>query len=76
MATRKVSITLTRTYQKTGTIEIDVDENIKDEDLISYLSENNDYNDELEEAVYQDSLDAVEDEYRFDDHDNNFGGHL
>lgn len=76
METRKVSVTATRYYSKQTTIEIDVPMNIKDDELIDFLTENDELTEEIEQRLFEDSLSADDDTYEFQDPTNNFGGHL
>ena len=76
METRKVSVTATRYYSKQTTIEIDVPVNIQDDELIDFLTENEELDNQIEEGLFQDSFSADDDEYEFSDPTNNFGGHL
>ena len=76
METRKVSVTATRYYSKQTTVEIDVPVNIKDDELIDFLTENDELTEEIEQRLFEDSLSADDDTYEFQDPTNNFGGHL
>ena len=76
MATKIVSVTMTRTYFKTATIEVEVDENLKDEELQAFLTEDKDIDIWLENEISESSLDGVDDEYSYSDPTNNDGGHL
>lgn len=76
MATRKVTVTLTRTYSKEAIIELDVDENIKDEELQDFLTENEEINSRLENELSEASLDGGDDTYEYSDPMNYDGGHL
>jgi hypothetical protein len=76
MATRKVVVTLTRTYYKTATIEVEVDENIKDDELIVYLTNNEELDTDLENGLGESDLDGGDDEWEFQDPTNYFGGYL
>ncbi len=76
METRKVTVTATRYYSKQTTVEIDVPVNIKDDELIDFLTESEELREEIEEGLYQDSLGVDDDTYEFQDPTNNFGGHL
>lgn len=67
---------MTRYYSKQVSVEIDVDENIKDDDLIDHLTENKELDSQLEEGIANASLSSDEDKYEFQDPENNFGGHL
>ena len=74
METRKVMITTTRQYFKTTTIEVEVDVNIKDDELVDHLTEN--FGNEIEEGIASASLSGGDDIYEFQDPTNDFGGHL
>jgi hypothetical protein len=76
METRKVSVTATRYYSKQTTVEIDVPVNIQDDDLIDFLTVNEELTEEIEQRLFEDSLSADDDSYEFQDPINNFGGHL
>ena len=76
METRKVTVTATRYYSKQTTIEVDVPVNIQDDELIDFLTENEELDNKIEEGLYQDTLSADDDSYEFSDETNNFGGHL
>ena len=76
MATKIVSVTMTRTYFKTATIEVEVDENLKDEELQEFIT--NDVAIELGmmNEISEASLDCGDDEWEYSDTTNNDGGHL
>jgi hypothetical protein len=74
--TRKVTVTATRYYSKQATIEVDVPVEIKDDELIDFLTENEELTEEIEQNLFEDSLSADDDSYEFQDPTNNFGGHL
>ncbi len=76
METRKVTVTATRYYSKQTTIEVDVPVNIQDDELIDFLTENEELTEEIEQKLFEDSLSADDDTYEFQDPTNNFGGHL
>jgi len=76
METRKVTVTATRYYSKQTTVEIDVPVNIKDDELIDFLTVNEELDNQIEEGLFQDSLSADDDTFEFQDPTNNFGGHL
>lgn len=75
-ATRKVIVTATRYYSKQTTVEVDVPVDIKDDELIDFLTDNEDLDVKIAEGLAQDSLSADDDKYEFQDPENNFGGHL
>lgn len=76
METRKVTVTATRYYSKQTTVEIDVPVNIQNDDLIDFLTVNEELDNKIEEGLYQDTLSADDDTFEFSDETNNFGGHL
>jgi len=74
--TRKVTVTATRYYSKQATVEVDVPVEIQDDELINFLTENEELTEEIEQNLFEDSLSADDDSYEFQDPTNNFGGHL
>ena len=76
MGTRKVSVTIERHYSKQATIEVEVDENLKDEELQTFLTNDDVINDLLENALADDTLSGDETTYEYQDPTNNDGGHL
>lgn len=78
MATKIVSVTLTRTYYKTTTIEVEVDENLVDEELQEFLTTDKEIDDQLENGLGDASLVGClgDDEYEYSDPTKNDGGHL
>ena len=76
MATRKVSVTIERHYSKQATIEVEVDENIVGEDLQAFLTESEEIDTLLENALAEDDLSGDDTIYEYQDTTNNDGGHL
>lgn len=76
METRKVTVTATRYYSKQTTIDIDIPIDIKDDELIDFLTNNKELDEQIEEGLYESSLSADDDTFEFQDPTNNFGGHL
>ena len=76
MGTKIVSVTMTRTYFKTATIEVDVDENLKDEELQEFLTNDVAIELRMENEISEASLDGGDDEWEYSDTTNNDGGHL
>jgi hypothetical protein len=74
--TRKVIVTMNRYYSKQISVEIDVDENIKDDELQDYLTENKELDSKLKSKLPEQSLIVDEDTFEFQDPINGFGGHL
>ena len=76
MSKKTVTILVTRNYYKTASIEVEVDENLKNEELQNYLTESSEIDDEIEEELYVGSLQVADTEYLYEDPHNNDGGHL
>jgi len=76
MGKKIVSVTIERHYSKQATIEVEVDDNLIDEDLQEFLTNDEKINDLLEEALAQDSLSADDTIYEYSDPTNSDGGHL
>lgn len=74
--TRKVTVTATRYYSKQTTVEVDVPVEIRDDELIDFLTENKELDLKIDEGLFKDSLSADDDSIEFQDPTNNFGGHL
>lgn len=75
-ATRKVTVTATRYYSKQTTVEVDVPVNIKDDELIDFLTESEELTMQINEGLAKDSLSSDDDIIEFQDPTNDFGGHL
>ena len=76
MGTKMVSVTIERHYSKSATIEVEVDENLVDEELQTFLTESEEIDTLLENALSEDSLSGDETIYEYQDPTNNDGGHL
>lgn len=76
MSTRKVTVTIQRTYTKQATIEVDVDVNLTGEELQDFLTADEEIDTLLENALAEDSLSADETIYEYQDPTNQTGGHL
>ena len=76
MSTRKVTVTIQRTYTKQATIEVDVDVNLTGEELQDFLTNNEEIDTLLENTLAEDSLIADETIYEYQDPTNQIGGHL
>jgi hypothetical protein len=76
MGTRKVSVTIERHYSKSATIEVEVDDNIVGEDLQAFLTESEEIDTLLENALADDTLSGDDTFYKYQDLTNNDGGHL
>ena len=76
MGTRKVLVTIERHYSKQATIEVEVDENIVGEDLQAFLTESDEVDILLEDALFESTLFGDDTIYEYQDTTNNDGGHL
>ena len=76
MGTRKVSVTIERHYSKQATIEVEVDDNIVGEDLQVFLTESEEIDTLLENALAEDDLSGDDTIYEYQDPTNGDGGHL
>ena len=76
MSKKTVTILVTRNYYKTASIEVEVDENLKDEELQNYLTESSEIDDKIEDTLYESSFQVADTEYLYEDPHNNDGGHL
>jgi hypothetical protein len=73
---RTVTVTIERHYSKTATIEVEVGDELVDEDLHEYLTNDELINDQLENALSEASLQGDDTIYEYSDPTNNMGGHL
>jgi hypothetical protein len=76
MATRKVSVTIERHYSKQATIEVEVDENLVGEELQEYLTNDEQVDELLEDALFESTLFGDDTIYEYQDPTNGDGGHL
>lgn len=76
MGTKIVSVTIERTYSKQSTIEVEVDENLNDDELRDFLTESEEIDNLLENALGDASLVGDDTTYEYQDPTNNDGGHL
>ena len=67
---RIVTINLTRTYFKTTSIEVEVDDSLTGETLQNFLATDEVIYNKLEEALYESSLEIGDDEFYISDHTN------
>ena len=74
MSKKTVTILVTRNYYKTASIEVEVDENLKDEELQNYLTKSSKIDDEIEDALYASSFQVADTEYLYEDPYNSDGG--
>ena len=76
MGTRKVQIQVIRNYYKSVVLEVEVDKDIKGEELQKYLCHDNEIDNEIEKTLGDYPLQGSDTEYLYTDDENNDGGHL
>jgi hypothetical protein len=76
MATKKISLTTTRYYSKQTSIEIEVDENLAGDELVNFLTNDSDLDNQIEEGLGNASLHGDETKYEYYDEKESVGGHL
>jgi hypothetical protein len=76
MVSRKVTITTTIYYSKEATIEVEVDETIKDDELVEYLTHNKDIDTLIEDGLGGEELVIDDVKFEYQDPTNGMGGHL
>jgi hypothetical protein len=76
MATKKISLTTTKYYSKQSSIEIEVDENLKGDKLVNFLTNDKDLDKKIEEGLEASSLVIDDTKYEYYDEKEQFGGHL
>jgi hypothetical protein len=76
MGTRKVLVTIERHYSKQATIEVEVDDNLVGEDLRDFLTEDEEIDSLLEDALASADLFGDDTTYEYQDLTNDDGGHL
>jgi hypothetical protein len=74
--TRKVTVTVTRYYSKQTEVEVDVPNEIGDDQIQDWLTENDDLTERVGHALDKAILYDDEDNWEFSDPENNNGGHL
>jgi hypothetical protein len=76
MSKRIVTVEITRYYSKTGTVSIEVDADMVGDELVDYLTNDDEVDEMLEEALYSASLNGDDTTYEWQDPTNNIGGTL
>jgi hypothetical protein len=76
MGKRFVSVTIERHYSKQATIEVEVDENLVGEELQEYLTNDEQVDELLENALFEANLIGDDTIYEYQDPKNGDGGHL
>jgi len=76
MATRKVKVTLIRTFSKTATVDFEVDENITGDELVDFLTDSDELTEIAENRMGTRTLEIGDDIWDWQDPTNNDGGTL
>lgn len=76
MAKRTVTVEVTRYYSKTSTVEIEVDDSIVDDDLVNYLTADEELDSLYEDSLGDASLVGENTTYEWQDPTNQTGGTL
>ena len=76
MAKRIVTVEVTRYYSKTSTVEVTVDDDLVDDALVDYLTNDEDVDGDFENALFEASLVGENTTYEYSDPTNQTGGHL
>ena len=76
MGKRIVTIEVTRYYSKTAMVEVAVDDELVDDALVDFLTNDEDLDNDLENALFDASLVGEDTTYEYSDITNNMGGHL
>jgi hypothetical protein len=71
-----VSVTIERHYTKQATIEVEVDDSIVGEELQEYLTNDEQVDELLEDALFESTLFGDDTIYEYQDPTNGDGGHL
>jgi hypothetical protein len=71
---KKVTVTVTRNYTKQTSVEIEVDDNLSDEKLQNFLTNNSELDEQIEEGLGNASLNYDTESWRYDTDDE--GGNL
>jgi hypothetical protein len=76
MGKRIVTVEVTRYYSKTAMVEVAVDDELVDDALVDFLTNDEDLDNEFENALFDASLVGEDTTYEYSDITNNIGGHL
>lgn len=76
MGKRIVTVEVTRYYSKTAMVEVAVDDELVDDALVDFLTNDEDLDNEFENALFDASLVGEDTTYEYSDITNNMGGHL
>jgi hypothetical protein len=73
---KKITLTVTRYYYKVAKFEVEVDENLKGEQVREYLSNDPLLDEKFEKALQKETLRHEDTEYHYYDETDKYGGHL
>jgi hypothetical protein len=76
MSKKIVTVEVTRYYSKTSTVEIEVDDTLVGEELVDYLTNDEEVNDLFENAIGDASLVGDDTTYEWQDPTDSNGGTL
>lgn len=76
MSKKIVTVEVTRYYSKTSTVEIEVDTTLVDDELVDYLTNDEQVDEMFENAIGDASLVGDETTYEWQDPTNEIGGTL
>ena len=76
MSKKIVTVEVTRYYSKTSTVEIEVDDTLVGEELVDYLTNDEEVNDMFENAIGDASLVGENTTYEWQDSTDSNGGTL
>ena len=76
MSKKKVTLTTTRYYSKQTSMEIEVDENLKGDALVNFLTNDIELDNQIEEGLGNATLNGDDTKYEYHDEKESIGGHL
>ena len=76
MSKRIVTVEVTRYYSKTASVDIFVDNDLLDEALVEFLTNDDDLNEDMENSIFSASLNGDDTTYEWQDPTNSTGGTL
>ena len=76
MSKKKVTLTTTRYYSKQTSLEIEVDENLKGDALVNFLTNDIELDNQIEEGLGNATLNGDDTKYEYYDEKELMGGHL
>jgi hypothetical protein len=76
MSKKKVTLTTTRYYSRQTSMEIEVDENLKGDALVNFLTNDIELDNQIEEGLYVCEMNVDDTKYEYHDEKELMGGHL